>query len=226
MADEITEFHSGVQISWDVPEDELVQLAKVKFFDRQAIVRVIKDELQKYPKGLLGKYISKIYLSRTAMVDGHRVGGVARGGNGEEGGIIFLTSWNDPKPELVRRLHHEIAHHVMYAASDAQAALGEWQKLLPEDVGYFGNGLEAIKAGVIDSRASETLFERGFVSPYAMAAIEEDFAEVSAGLFSGDKHFWDLVDDYPLIKQKAELAARVYQSIDPQYDLKYFRFRF
>ncbi len=224
-ADEMTEFYSGVEISWDVPEDELVQLAKVKRFDRYAIVRVIKDELQKYPKGFLGQHIEKIYLSRAATVQGSRVGGVAKGGGGKKG-IIYITSWNDEKDDLKVRLHHEIAHHIMYISPTAKNALDEWQKLKPENFDYLGSGLAAIQSGQAQVKVGKTLYEKGFITSYASSAMEEDFAEVAGHIFAGDNNFWDLAEDYPLIMKKAELVARVYQGVDPQYTLDYLQFRF
>lgn len=169
---------------------------------------IAKQALAKYPPGLTGRTLKAVYgLARLEY------SGVQTGGTRSADAIYALCKANVRDADTERILHAEYSSllYLKFADSFDTAA---WNKANPEDFQYLGSGVAAVRAGKASIQLKPQLYERGFLSEYAQASVEEDFNAHAGRLMMGDSAYWQAVEKHPRLKAKAELAMSFYAKVD------------
>jgi len=172
----------------------------------------IKLAVSKYPKNLIQKEIRNIYL-----VGDLRFCGVYFTGTISNNTLYIASKANK---DIQRTFHHEFSSILLrnYAPFSFET---KWKKISPELLNC--KSTTAIKNGYFSLEHNATLLNKGYLSAYSLSNWENDFNMYAEYIFSGDQHFWNLVDDYPLIKKKTKLVIDFYQQVDPVFTENYFR---
>ena len=97
----------------------------------------------------------------------------------------------------------------------------KWKKISPELLNC--KSTTAIKDGYFSLEQNAYLLNKGYLAAYSLSNWENDFNMYAEYIFSGDPQFWNLVDDYPLIKEKTKLVIDFYQQLHPVFTENYFR---
>jgi len=172
----------------------------------------IKLAVSKYPQNLIQKEIRNIYL-----VGNLRFSGVYFTGTISDN-VLYIAS--KANKDIQRTFHHEFSSILLrnYAPFSFET---KWKKISPELLNC--KSTTAIKNGYFSLEHNATLLNKGYLSAYSLSNWENDFNMYAEYIFSGDQHFWNLVDDYPLIKKKTKLVIDFYQQVDPVFTENYFR---
>lgn len=182
------------------------QVTPMEFRNRIALLEVIKNELQKYPAHMLKGKLKNIYLIKNITMNGVRVSGVATSGSGS----IFLGRVGLSRMKL--NFHHEMAHFLYYQFNFPKYK--EWLSINPPNFRYLGSGIHAIQQRRSQGSSGSKNFSRGFITNYALSAIEEDFAELTVSAIKGGEAFTDRIASFKKLRQKLKLIKDFYSSID------------
>ncbi len=98
-----------------------------------------------------------------------------------------------------------------------------WERVNQNSFKYGKSGVEAIKRNEGRKTFDASLHEEGFLYEYAKSTLENDFNSIAAQLFLGDVRYWQIVGQYPRIKEKTDLVIAFYHNIDPEFDESFFR---
>ena len=172
----------------------------------------IKLAVRKYPEKLIQKEIQNIYLVGNLRLSGVYFTGTI------SGNTLYIAS--TANQEIQRTFHHEFSSILLrtYAPFSFET---KWKKISPELLNC--NSTTAIKDGYFSLEQNAYLLNKGYLSAYSLSNWENDFNMYAENIFSGDPHFWELVDYYPLIKVKTKLVLDFYQHIHPVFTENYFR---
>jgi len=172
----------------------------------------IKLAVSKYPQNLILKEISSIYLVGELRFSGVYFTGTI------SNNVLYIAS--KANRDIQRTFHHEFSSILLrnYAPSTFET---KWKKISPELLNC--KSTTAIKDGYFSLEQNAYLLQKGYLSTYSLSNWENDFNMYAEYIFSGDSHFWKLVDDYPLIKVKTKLVIDFYQQVHPVFTENYFR---
>jgi hypothetical protein len=180
-------------------------------------------EWNKYPKEL----IKNIKLKVVAFVkDLKYLGGIEVGGLANVNAGILLLNVNFCEPESVIYLtHHEFFHYVDVMITGPQEFNNDknWEKLNPSGFKYTGAGLKMIDTG---ANIHEFYPEKGFITRYAMSAVEEDKAEVFAYLMDSKLYSKDvegILKTDKVLKKKFDYMKELLRKITPDFSEEYFQ---
>jgi len=89
-----------------------------------------------------------------------------------------------------------------------------WNNINPNNFSYQdpSNGVDNAGNGIKDDIVQNSLLEDGFLTEYQRSSLEQDFNKISGMLFSGEEEFWEIVDTYPRVKKKVQLAIKFYNN--------------
>lgn len=188
--------------------------------EEERSVRLFKQEMAKYPAGMLAKFLKTLYLAKTIVVDNYPYGGTYFGttlfisDEGYEAGFTdqFLES----------TFHHEFSS-LLKDDPKTKFPEKEWDGLRPEGMKYIGYEPVFKNDGTNWFVESDDLFSQGFVDKYSTVSVEEDLNEVASRLFTGGSQFWEKVDKYPRLAKKIRLCISFYNGIDATFTEAYFR---
>lgn len=188
---------------------------------KEHVVKTIQVFLHDYyPLSFLTEQLKRIYVLDTLLDRGILIGGKA---NYEF--QYILSMYRDSTPEYCHRkllltLHHEFSHNLQNKHWE-QFPHKQWKKSSLKKYGKGGH--QAIKKGSSSQVFDTLLCAVGFLHEYAKSSANEDFASFAENLFLNNQEFWKLVEKYPLIKAKKDLAIQFYQSLDPIFTEDYFK---
>jgi len=172
----------------------------------------IRIAVSKYPQNLIQKKIRNIYLVGDLRFSGVYFTGTI------SNNVLYIAS--KANKDIQRTFHHEFSSILLrnYAPTAFET---KWKKISPELLNC--KSTTAIKDGYFSLEHNASLLNKGYLSAYSLSNWENDFNMYAENIFSGDPHFWKLVNDYPVIKVKAKLVMDFYQQVHPLFTENYFR---
>lgn len=213
-------------ILFEIDNEEIFESFTFNYLPEERIEkakRIARRALSKYPPGFVPNHLSKVYVFGALADRGVGVAGVSMGN-------IILWSIDPYFFKNEARLyggqfpfHHELAHS-LFASYNEFFSEEAWLEILPDGFEYCpGSGhLWNIEGcDKYDKWSNEKRWENGFLAPYAISSLHEDFAVTAESLFSG--YSWDIIDEYPQLREKVNLVLDFYHSIDPIFTEEYFR---
>ncbi len=227
---------TGVEIACDVdktmfpadwyPPPVSVKVAPLDVSNVEKALSILLPGLAKYPVGLLHKNLKRIYVVQQLSYYNTDIGGV---GN-EETKWIYLryqgdrTEYSEAYLDAYfeRELHHEFAH-VLFANHADKFSHKQWLALNPPGFHYGKGGMTAIKKGQFLRSDASVYWKQGFANDYAVADYDEDVASLCELLFCGDQHFWQAVDQNPILHKKVAMLLAFYHALDSSLTPDYFR---
>ncbi len=191
------------------PEDPALQ-------DR--IRKVVAAELSRYPPGTLDSLLDAVLIGGELTVGGLRANGAY------VFGTVFLTvdetdfGWATSE-RVVATLHHEISS-ILLRAHRAKFDEASFRNALPAKFTYEDDriGLEdhqPLRAWEFD--VSLGYLEVGFLKPWAMRNLEQDFNSYAEELFVRPPRLLRLFAAESLVAKKARIVRDFYCSIDPRF---------
>ena len=172
----------------------------------------IEKALGKYPKNF-NSPLKNIFVVGTLTLSGKKCQGTHTDEN-----IYISARHND---DIEKLFHREFAEMLLkYYPGNFNPE--EWNKT------RFSLKLNtdpyATDKTISQQELNPVLFQEGYLTNYSLTGWESDFATYAENLFAGGRQFWQVVDFYPLIKQKALLVIKFYHSLYPIYTENWFRF--
>lgn len=195
---------------------------KVRQSEVERTARIFKKALDKYPAGMPGSYITKIYV-----FDYLSFYGVSYGGTYHKDALYITNGGeNDGYTDefLEGSFHHEFSSVVLnenYSLFDERG----WKKINPRgfyysDEDYGGAG--AIMEGRSSLELSDSLNTIGFLNEYSQSTIENDFNEFARNMFLGNKDFHARLSRNTKLQKKFEIITAVYGMVDFTFTKEYF----
>lgn len=139
----------------------------------RVLVRVA-DELRRYPPSFLrAAGLWRVVLCAGLRESGHDIPSLP---NVKHSLLFDVAAEGDYLPRL---LHHEVFHFADYAEDDLVTIDADWSSLNPEGFTYGAGGRSVRGPSAGSLRELD-----GFVSLYAMSALEEDKAELFAAMMT------------------------------------------
>lgn len=223
--------YRNVEIVWEVPENVFYTVGKNISANAngkysEETIAVIKKTLDKYPQGLLNRYLNRIYLLDSLTVDNLRSLGVADSHNRR---LFVVVDQSNILTEQI--IHHELAHILSLNPDNSYwAAISmkkEFAAVNPADFKY--GSLDIYRATNNIQSYSPRLAQQGFLTYYSTVNIEEDIAQFATRMFKDDNDslgtdFWALVDSSPKLQEKLKIMLKFYSERDSQFFTEnYFR---
>ncbi|HHG85158.1 MAG TPA: hypothetical protein ENJ82_10475 [Bacteroidetes bacterium] len=107
-----------------------------------------------------------------------------------------------------------------YGVSDFEK---RWRRINLNDFTYFGVLHDSVKNHLASGLELNIYAHRqGFLYGYAKTTWENDFNSFAKYLLTDWKYFWYLLDDFPVLCEKALLTIEFYSHIDPRWNWEYF----
>jgi hypothetical protein len=188
--------------------------------ERQRMIGILQHAFSKYPDQVLRDNLSRIYLFRTMKFYGVPYGGT------NAAGTVYMSD-DESNPIFSDRFIENVFHHefssVLKRAYLRRFKTNSWESANPSSFSYGSGGVDAMLNGEASMDFDPELFDRGFLSKYSQASLEEDINVCAQNLFSGSPEFWDIVDNNDRIRKKTMLLIAFYHSIDPVFTEEYFR---
>lgn len=178
----------------------------------QAVVR----GLQKYPLDLLRRHLTRVVVVGTLEFSGIH----AAGTNSSD--TVYLACADADEAFIEETLHHEFSS-ILLRSNSTQFGEARWRALNPRDFQYGDSGVQAIARGRDSLEYDAESNRLGFLHQYAQATLEDDFNSIVEKLFMNEPEFWAIVEKYPAIAAKADLAIEFFQGLDPRFTREFFR---
>ena len=182
---------------------------------RKQVFRVIQDTLRMYPKSLIQKRLSSVYIFDDLEFKGAKYGGTAEN---DRLYLKYSDYYRFFRTEKV--FHHEFGHIL----EDSYAHLFDKDKwtnlnLIPYK---YDHGFKALLAKYTGKR-NNRLNSKGFIDEYGHSCFEEDFCSFVELLFQPLHETDDFINQYPILQSKMTLLKEFYHKIDPSFfTSKYF----
>lgn len=186
----------------------------------ERIENLVSQALSKYPVELLKGYLDKVFVVKSM-----RFYGLPYGGTNFRNSIYLCDDTDNPwftDDYIEQVFHHEFSSILMRNFS-LYFDKTRWLSLNPPSFRYGKGGAEAIQNGVSSMALDPQLIEKGFLSEYSTASMEEDINVFAQNIFTGGREFWRLVEMNDMIREKTRIMIRFYHRINPLFTEAYFR---
>lgn len=206
----------GVQIHCDYDRDayfdqdlksncKTLHAKKPVFLDINMTSSTIEKFISAYPKGVVSKYLSDIYLLSDLYCGGFHFGGTSH-----KKRIYVEVYRHTTKDWLLEALHHEMSSTLL--DNKASVLVTEIEKV---------SGSRAYDSDIMHDCLNEgkcrdespRLFRQGFLVAYNKTTPENDFNVYVEYLFTKREHLMELAEMYPLIDRKVKLIKKFYNDI-------------
>lgn len=225
--------YRNVEIVWELPKNATeyvvgtIESQEVNIQYVEESIVFIKKALDKYPIGILNRYLTRIYLLDGLSVDNLIAGGTADTFNRS---IFIVPNIQSDDRTSEQIIHHEFAH-ILSVNPDKSLWLAldfkdEFSAVNVGSINYDKKNIVNIKN--VNSFSPE-LAKNGYLTYYSAYNIEEDIAQMAANMFKNNNDalgtdFWELIDNSPKLKEKFELMVRFYSERDAKFfNEEYFR---
>lgn len=176
--------------------------------------------MAKYPSGLLKENLEAVFFVKEMRFYGLRYGGT------NSRSTVYITNRGTVQGFTDRfvlsTFHHELSSILLrnHAEKFDKAA---WHAANMRGFRYRSSGMESLKDGTADTKYDHRFHVDGFLNQYATSSMEEDFNTFAEALFMGDRSFWEIVDRFPRVEQKAHVILAFYGALDPVFTEEHFR---
>lgn len=178
----------------------------------RVLVRVA-DELRRYPPSFMrASGLWRVVLCAGLRESGHDIPSLP---NVKHSLLLDVDAEGDYLPRL---LHHEVFHFADYAEDDLVTIDADWSALNPRGFTYGAGG-----RSVRGPSAGSLRDLDGFVSLYAMSALEEDKAELFAVMMTRPEWLSARLREDPILRRKHEHLRRVVAQLSPEMGPAYWR---
>ena len=182
------------------------------------IRNVVERELARYPAGSLDQILDAVLIGGDLTVGGL----TARGAYAF--GLVFLAigerDWGQATDErVIATLHHEISSLFLRAHRDRFDET-RFRGALPTGFRYEADRIEngeyqQIRGWEFD--VSLGYLEAGFLKPWAMRSLEQDFNSYAEELFVRSPRLLRMFAPESLVGRKARVVRDFYLAIDPRF---------
>ncbi len=181
--------------------------------EAKRILPIIRKFLTHYPRNVITKNLTDIFLSEELVFYGKNFGG----SNSKSGLYIQSQSQNAARgvsDEFLLGLLYSEFSSILYR--NYQFPKAEWAAVNPNDFKYVGTGRAMLGSKNLYGQ-TEDLMRKGFLIKYSQSNIENDFNMITRWLFTKRKKLNELCEKYPKIKVKREIAERFYKTISKDF---------
>jgi len=187
----------------ELPADEIWRL-----------LPIIEQFLSRYPASVLNNNLADIFL-----LEELRFYGQSFGATNSNSGLYIKSEGNAAGFTdlfLQQRMHSEFSSILRrnYVFPEIM-----WRAVNADDFEYIGNGVELLGEANL-YRTSPELLSQGFIVRYAQSSVENDFNMIAYHLFTDLNNLMQIASEYPLIKEKVDLAINFYESVDSRFDFR------
>ncbi len=223
--------YKGVMIKWTVDTDtfppdwvadkERINPSAESLTDKDEIdrsIRVLKKAMDKYPEYFFADAKNKIKAVHVLnyMFIFHRNYAATLSIPDRK---LYISGSFDNDASFEQAFHHEYSH-LLYWRNYDNFSEQEWDSVNPGGFQYDK------KSG--GSGFKPELAEAGFLIAYSKSNREEDFANIAEQIFKKEDkflwgNFWQIVSQYPKIRQKTDMIINFYHKLDPMFTEEYFR---
>lgn len=176
----------GVNVSaLDKEADDLDDMKITGLYqaDTWMSLRVLRQEIVKYPAEYIREYLQKIRLASSLSIP-HPTDAKRRlniGGRASETGLIYLDQDYKNEPYTRQTVHHEVAHAPDLAEKwqDNQAEVDKWTSNNPKGKAYIGEAYWDLT-----KKQKRVLRSRAFANVYGRKSVLEDRATISEDLLT------------------------------------------
>jgi hypothetical protein len=228
IAEELSK-HYGLVVRYGDPTEFYVQpekplenvLSKGFFIERTdphfAITALlgVRRALASYPVALIKKNVSAVFI--TGMIKTY---GVQIGGSYFKTWIYLsaLQKYEQAGIELyVLNFHHELSSLFMNATD---FKLDRWAAINEDDFNYLPRQIDVVNAAsnenCRDSKATDGLYQAGFVDAYGMSSLENDVNMYAELAMTHPGRLRELAAQYPRIRAKTRILVEFYSSLAPE----------
>jgi hypothetical protein len=188
--------------------------------ERQRFVSILNRTFAKYPAKVLRENLDRVYgLKKMKFY------GVAFGGTNIRNTIFICDDETDPSftDAFIEGVFHHEFSNVLKRTFPKYFNIQAWEEANSPAFIYGHGGVNAIMNGEASMTLDPEEYDKGLLSNYSQASVEEDINVFAQNLFTGTQDFWDVVDNNVKIRKKARLLIGFYQKIDPRFNENYFR---
>ncbi len=190
-------------------------------------VAAIQKALHKYPVAFLKQNLKSVYLLDHLITLGVNYGSTYTYD------AVFVTNSGETNgytdTYIEQEFHHEFSsillqrHSGEYDKHLHDWASSTWALVNPPGFKYGSGGAEALKLNQTGREFEPKLLNKGIIDQYGLSSMENDFNDISMNLFKSNPGFWQVVDKYPKIRRKIDIAIAFYHHLDPQFTEEFFR---
>lgn len=171
----------------------------------------VEKLLSEYPKEVLKKNLTDIYLIKGLKFYGRSFGGTY------DNSAIYISSEGQSEAHteeyLLSTMHSELSS-IFFCNYWSEFPRKAWYAANVEGWEYKGTGVEMLGQEDIFGQ-SEELLGRGFLVKYSQSSLENDFNMFAFWAFTRAERLEELAAKYERIKKKYELVVQFYEKIDP-----------
>ena len=178
-------------------------------------LRQVLDDVWILPEGLVGSSVSDLHVVDDVSLPDCGIAGYASGSAGRASLLVIEVRGQ-------RAIFSHEFGHAIHSRFRSTFPEEEWNSFVPPTAGYLGSGQEYIKSGLDERPFTPQLLDRGFITGYASASLNEDVAEMIEALLVGDLRLWSAATDAPLVAGKLACLLEFLHRVDPAFDRDYF----
>ncbi len=175
------------------------------------VLGAVEKFLAEYPKGVLEKNLTDIYLISGMKFYGKGFG-AAYGKS-----ALYVNSEGRSKGYtgqfLLSQMHSELSS-IFLANYKNKFPEEAWKAVNEGGWEYKGTGVEMLGQEDIFGQTEE-LLDRGFLVKYSQSSLENDVNMFAFWAFTRPKQLQELVSEYEKINKKYHLMVQFYEKIDP-----------
>jgi hypothetical protein len=221
-----------IKIVWEIRDDFFSPLenspiaagpprySKIKPIRHRVLIRypdILQKAFDKYPVGVIKKYLKTIYFAGEIDADGDKAGGTY---DPFRRIIYMVDNGENNDTQAMHIFHHEFSSLLMKCHS---FWVNPWTDHHPKHFKYFDEVYDSWKVVKKARKAvtKEEYYKKGIVTNYGLTNFSNDFSEYSAMIFSYPQKFKKIMNQYPRVRGKFLVWLEFYKKIDPIFTEKY-----
>jgi hypothetical protein len=177
---------------------------------------LLKKALDKYPVGIITKYLGQINFAEEINEDGFKYSGSF---DPFRRVIYMVDDGTRPDKDAIHTFHHEFSSLLLARHS---FLLNPWTDNHPDEFKYMVQLYDSVEERIKARKSITDFYEKGIVSNYGLTSFENDFNEFSAMIFTYPEKFKKIMKRYPRVRGKFLVWLEFYQKIDPIFTEEYF----
>ncbi len=186
--------------------------------------KIVYSALKKYPEEVLNTIrLERVYVLKSIKIKDHPSGGL----NTENSVLVTNAGKENGYTDLLieQIIHSEISSKIIVCQEYVNLFdIFEFEALnLPGFEYYSLEEYEKLyKEGKISTALDPELYEKGFLYSYAMVDSMQDYNSHVESLFKNDGEYWELTEQYPILKNKRDYVVNFLNQVNPLFTLEYF----